>query len=494
MKVPTWAGEPHALGPYSFRVLWFRVGLIVGLGLALGGAFALGRVSAPDAEPPPAQAPLAQGPERFVAEEEVESEAEAEEATGVGFRSAGVLMDSYCDDRDSTSVPPLSPAARAALMEAARSEIARVIAERACAERQDQALAARLATKRVSLDLRQTPFEEAIERIREASGESFVLSERARQIVRTTDVEVSLQVPEIPLGQALALVVAAHEDLRFRADRGVVRIESCGEGPEASSAVAYAVGDLLDGRRRDTGGCQVDGELLLEITEDCFRAREGWLEGEGADLLGSYLVVCGRPAAQARVQDMLASLRHGAQVRQPVPAWVSAYETALDSRRVSFRLRGASLGQALDYLQAALGLPIRAAMGVDTEGERISLEVRDLSVRRALSLVLELVDHEFTFTDETLVVVESREGMRPPALRVYDLRDLRDLAVESDSLAWILSSQLEEEALSGERTWLRVRAQQVFARLDEAGHTALRVAIASLRLSAAESRAQAERR
>lgn len=83
----------------------------------------------------------------------------------------------------------------------------------------------RLESQQVSLNFDQTPFNEAVDFLREITGLNYVVSREAQDLIDGESVEVSLRLKNISLQNALNLILAAHEDLTWKiANGGVIKI------------------------------------------------------------------------------------------------------------------------------------------------------------------------------------------------------------------------------------------------------------------------------
>lgn len=99
----------------------------------------------------------------------------------------------------------------------------------------------------------------------------------------------------------------------------------------------------------------------------------------------------------------------------------------LASRRISLDFQNARLGEVIAYLQEFSGLNfhIDAEAGKDRDDDRITLKVKDVSLRTALKLVLNPRDLGCVYRDGVIVVTTKARLAARTVTRVYDIRDLQ---------------------------------------------------------------------
>ena len=99
----------------------------------------------------------------------------------------------------------------------------------------------------------------------------------------------------------------------------------------------------------------------------------------------------------------------------------------LASRRITLDFQNARLGEVIAYLQEFSGLNfhIDAEAGKDRDDDRISLKVKDVSLRTALKLVLNPRDLGCIYRDGVIVVTTKARLAARTVTRAYDIRDLQ---------------------------------------------------------------------
>lgn len=102
--------------------------------------------------------------------------------------------------------------------------IRELLEQRRGASEEELQINRRLASQRITLNFDQTPFDEAINFLRDITGLNYVLSGDARDLVDSEGVLVSLRLREITLDNALKLILASHESLSWRIEDGVIKI------------------------------------------------------------------------------------------------------------------------------------------------------------------------------------------------------------------------------------------------------------------------------
>ena len=99
----------------------------------------------------------------------------------------------------------------------------------------------------------------------------------------------------------------------------------------------------------------------------------------------------------------------------------------LGSRRITLDFQGARLSEVIAYFQEFSGLNfhIDAEAGRDRDEDRITIKVKDVSLRTALKLVLNPRDLGCVYRDGVLVVTTKARLAASTVTRVYDIRDLQ---------------------------------------------------------------------
>ncbi len=103
----------------------------------------------------------------------------------------------------------------------------------------------RLESQQITLNFDQTPFNEAIDFLRDITGLNYVVSREAQDLIDGEQVEVSLRLRNISLKNALALMLASHESLRWRIENGVIKIGTEDDATEDLVLEFYDVNEIV---------------------------------------------------------------------------------------------------------------------------------------------------------------------------------------------------------------------------------------------------------
>jgi len=128
--------------------------------------------------------------------------------------------------------------------------------------------------------------------------------------------------------------------------------------------------------------------------------------------LVGWIALCGVAAAQ---EDPVRSQELG-KVRD-----------RLASMRITLDFRDAKLEEVISYFQEYSGLNFHLDAGVAKEGQepaRVTLKVRDVTLKTALKLVLNPRDLACVYRDGILLVAPKSKMASFTVTRVYDVRDL----------------------------------------------------------------------
>lgn len=102
----------------------------------------------------------------------------------------------------------------------------------------------------------------------------------------------------------------------------------------------------------------------------------------------------------------------------------------LQSRRLSVKFEDTPLDQFIDYIRASTGINIfvhkgrMAKDGVDPDGIRIDLDVKDVTVGELLKLAFAGVDVGFRIQGNILIVTSKKDARGKPVLRIYSVAHL----------------------------------------------------------------------
>jgi general secretion pathway protein D len=195
----------------------------------------------------------------------------------------------------------------------------------------------RLDSQQITLSFDETPFEEAIDFLRDITGLNYVISADARDLIENEEVTVSLRLKDISLKNALNLILASNESLSWRIEDGVIKIgteeDSVPElelefydvneivstppdypAPELGLSLAGgagggggATGGVLSFDDEDEeGGTGVDADKLIELIE----SKLGEDEEEGSvEFSGGILIVRKPLSAHRKIIKLLEALR-----------------------------------------------------------------------------------------------------------------------------------------------------------------------------------------
>jgi general secretion pathway protein D len=124
--------------------------------------------------------------------------------------------------------------------------IRELLEQRRGASEEEMQINRRLASQRITLNFDQTPFDEAINFLRDITGLNYVLSADARDLVDSEGVLVSLRLREITLDNALKLILASHESLAWRIEDGVIKIGTDTDAVEDLILEFYDVTEIVN--------------------------------------------------------------------------------------------------------------------------------------------------------------------------------------------------------------------------------------------------------
>ena len=103
----------------------------------------------------------------------------------------------------------------------------------------------RLESQQITLNFDRTPFNEAIDFLRDITGLNYVISTEAQELVDNETVEVSLRLRNISLNNALKLIVASNPSLRWRIESGVIKITTDEAATEELALEFYDVNEIV---------------------------------------------------------------------------------------------------------------------------------------------------------------------------------------------------------------------------------------------------------
>lgn len=103
----------------------------------------------------------------------------------------------------------------------------------------------KLESQQITLNFDQTPFNEAVDFLRDITGLNFVVTREAQDLVDGEQVEVSLRLRDISLKNAMVLMLASNESLRYRIEDGVIKIGTEEDTAEELALEFYDVNEIV---------------------------------------------------------------------------------------------------------------------------------------------------------------------------------------------------------------------------------------------------------
>jgi type II secretory pathway component GspD/PulD (secretin) len=206
----------------------------------------------------------------------------------------------------------------------------------------------RLESQQITLNFDQTPFDEAINFLRDITGLNYVLTGDAQDLVENESVTVSLRLRNITLKNALSLILASNETLTYRIENGVIKIGTTTDQEEELLLEFYDVTEIVntppdfpapdlglslasggggggggagggvlsfDEEEEDTGA-NLDSDKLVEIIE----SQLGEDEGGSVEYSAGILIVRKSLRAHENIVKLLDALRRQVGVMVTVEA------------------------------------------------------------------------------------------------------------------------------------------------------------------------------
>ena len=103
----------------------------------------------------------------------------------------------------------------------------------------------RLDSQQISLNFDGTPFNEAIDFLRDITGLNYVVTRDAKDLIDNEGVEVSLRLKNISLKNALNLILNSNESLQWRIENGVIKIGTEEDKNEELVLEFYDVNEIV---------------------------------------------------------------------------------------------------------------------------------------------------------------------------------------------------------------------------------------------------------
>jgi general secretion pathway protein D len=227
----------------------------------------------------------------------------------------------------------------------------------------------KLENQKVTINFSETPFEEAINFLRDITGLNFVISNEATDVI--TDASVSLRLREIRLKNALALILAVDDSLKWSIKHDVIYISTEEAEPPELFLEFYNVSEIVQSvpdyeapqiALRDVGepwrqgggggggggvidlgdddddgvvGTGFDYEKLMELIERILGDDDS--EGE-INYTGGLLIVRKSLEAHKKIQKLLSTLRKTVGIMVTVEArFVDVQDNFLESLGIDWR-------------------------------------------------------------------------------------------------------------------------------------------------------------
>lgn len=378
-----------------------------------------------------------------------------------------------------------------AVLRAAEARTAAEEARRARAREEERALRQVLQSRQVSLDFDQTPFMDCLDFLRDVTQLNFVVSAEARDLIEGETLTVTLRLRGITLDSALRLILASHDELTYRLERGLIKVHTRGDHQPELLLEVHDVSDIISGQARARGGFQVDAEQLLELLEVMWSSSR---EDGTAEVTASGSLILRRTEGdQERALRLLRYLREGEPQGMAPPAespeWVTAAERALEKPIPSVDLPGKPLTEVVTKLQDETGLNVVLSHQVDPEAQ-VMLRLRDVTARDLLRIVLEQCGLGMQYANEALVICLPEEARGELFLRVLDVRDLTAW-IEPEALEQTVQNAVGADAWD-DPAWLRTHHEQLIVYQTRAMQDAVDQVLARLRVSRARSQSERE--
>ncbi|MDF1665831.1 MAG: hypothetical protein P1V97_29010, partial [Planctomycetota bacterium] len=241
MALPKWAGRDKRVGPYRLRVFWFRVLIVAGM---------IGAGS-------------------FI-QSWIQNDNEAEMIASLMRLSLHDVARSQGANIETFPVPP--------------SE-ARRLARQAKALAANEGLREKLEARRISVQFTETPFFDAIQSLREKTAFNIVISEDARQLIRSESVRVTLTLKDISIKNAIQLVLSSHQHLEYSIEQGIIYVSQGGLEDRDLRTRFYNVRDITN----PPAGVRLGEETLLNLLNSTVLGEE---RGERSILFADNILSC----------------------------------------------------------------------------------------------------------------------------------------------------------------------------------------------------------
>ena len=230
-----------------------------------------------------------------------------------------------------------------------------------------QRIKEKLELQRITLNFEETPFASAVDFLKDVTGLNFVISAKADEIVEGESLVVTLKVTDLPLKNALRLILDHNEELDYSIRNDVVFITTTEDVQEDLYLEFYNVSDIIgkipdypapklalapvsstgsgagtgvlsfdDDDDDGTKGTGVDIETLISLIEEKLGEENDAASVEASP--GGILVVRHTLEAHKKIQRLLASLRKTVGIMVTVEArFIDIQDNFLENIGVDYR-------------------------------------------------------------------------------------------------------------------------------------------------------------
>lgn len=216
----------------------------------------------------------------------------------------------------------------------------------------------RLESQQITLSFDETPFDEAVDFLRDITGLNYVISADAQDLIDNEEVAVSLRLKNISLKNALNLILGSNESLAWRIESGVIKIGTEEDAVEELVLEFYDVNEIVStppdypapelglnlsgggggggttggvlsfDDEEDEGGSGVDADKLIELIE----SKLGEEDEEGSvEFSGGIIIVRKSLRAHKKILKLLEALRRTVGIMVTVEArFIQVQDTFLE--------------------------------------------------------------------------------------------------------------------------------------------------------------------
>lgn len=399
MALPKWAGRNNKVGPYRLRVFWFRILTVI----ALIGAGS------------------------FV-QAWVQDKRDDELIASLLKQSLYLEPNGAAANIDEMPIPP----SKARQIEQQTKDLAA-----------NQRVERILEAKKISIHFSETPFFEAIDVLREKTDLNYIISEDARQLIRSESVRVSLKLTDISVKNAIQLVLSSHQHLEYRVEQGFVLISQGGIDRSDLIARFYNVRNIT----KATAGVRLSPEILLDLLRTTV-IKEEILNDESLQFVDDILYCHLTESGQRSVFQFLATLTahqqrlvnsgrsfadpwwsiYGPESREEA-AWVVQIHKKLASTKLSFYFHKAPLSKIVSFFEEKSGLQFVIAPEIDHDDIEIDLRLKQVPLDIALKQTLKKAELSYALRNNVINIIP--EGSEEEALAL-DFIGIQDIIVEDE--------------------------------------------------------------